>query len=648
MDLKMRKVFYSTRSKLIISIMGSSFLVGVVSLFVGSQILYKSVLSEANIRVSSDLNAAREAYQGRIKLVKVSLNITTLGSGFVSALKQRDTQELQQRLGRLSREVGLDFAGIVTDNGNVLCRIGPDPVPDERPRPVNPIAELAIKQRVPIAGTVILSEAFLFSENPALANLARVSFSPASMGEPRNESEESSGMALAAAIPVFDQSEVIGVLYGGILLNRSESIVDGVRDTVFLNETYKGRAFGAMSIFLNDLRISTNAIARDGKRAIGTRVSKEVKDRVLRDGGTWTQRAFVVNDWYLTAYEPITDIHGNKAGILGLGILEEKYLDIRRKALSFFVLITAAGTVLAFGLGSLLAGRIMVPVHRLIQASRQVSEGNYNPEIGPISRGEIGGLQKTFKDMVAALGQKRVESEHQLLHSVKQASVGRLAAGVAHEINNPLTGVLTYTHMLLRRKDLNDEVRSDLETIAKATERVRKIVKGLLDFSRQTSLHREPAEINRLVKSAVSLMENQALVKGIRIKCEPGQDITMLTVDWSQMQGVLLNIILNALDATQPGGEIKISTNAFSSAIGMNHKGVEIAITDTGSGIQPDNLEKVFEPFFTTKEVGKGTGLGLAISLGIVQRHGGTIRVQSKVGEGSAFCIWLPIEDDDD
>lgn len=648
MDLKMRKIFYSTRSKLIISIMGSSFLVGVVSLFVGSQILYKSVLSEANIRVSSDLNAAREAYQGRIKLVKISLNITTLGSGFVSALKQRDTRELQQRVGRLSREVGLDFAGIVTGKGNVLCRIGPDPVPDESPRPANPIAELAIKQRVPIAGTVVLSEAFLSSENPALANLARVPFSPASPAEPTNEGQESSGMALAAAIPVFEQSEVIGVLYGGILLNRSESIVDGVRDTVFLNESYKGRAFGAMSIFLNDLRISTNTIARDGKRAIGTRVSKEVKDRVLRDGGTWTQRAFVVNDWYLTAYEPITDIHGNKAGILGLGILEEKYLDIRRKALSFFVLITAAGTVLAFGLGSLLANRIMDPVHRLIQASRQVSEGNYNPEIGPISRGEIGGLQKTFKDMVAALGQKRVESEHQLLHSVKQASVGRLAAGVAHEINNPLTGVLTYTHMLLRRKDLNDEVRSDLETIAKATDRVRKIVKGLLDFSRQTSLHREPAEINRLVKSAVSLMENQALVKGIRIKCEPGQDIPMLTVDWSQMQGVLLNIILNALDATQPGGKIKISTNSFSSATGMNHKGVEIAITDTGSGIQPDNLEKVFEPFFTTKEVGKGTGLGLAISLGIVQRHGGTIRVQSKVGEGSAFCIWLPIEDDDD
>ncbi len=644
----MRKILYSTRSKLIISFLGVSFLVSVVSLFVGGQLLYKTVLSEAQIRVSLDLNAAREVYQARIKLVNVSLNITTLGFGFISALKRCDTQELQHRLGRMSLHAELDFAGIVMGNGKVLCRIGPDPVPDKKHQPVNPIAELAIKRQAPIAGTVILSEDFLLSENSELANLARVQFIPTSMADPTKGSEGASGMALAAAIPVFDHNELIGVLYGGVLLNRSKCIVDRVRDTVFLDQTYKGRTFGVASVFLNDLRISTNAITQDGKRAIGTRVSKEVEKRVLLDGDTWTQRAFVVGDWYITAYEPITDIYGNKVGMLGLGIMEEKYLDIRRKALSVFVFLTAAGTVLAVGLGSLLAHRITVPVRRLIKASRQVSEGYFNPEIGPISRDEIGLLQKTFKDMVAALGRRRVESENQLLQSVKQASVGRLAAGVAHEINNPLTGVLTFTHMLLRRKDIDDEMRSDLETVAKATERVRKIVKGLLDFSRQTSLDREPAEVNHLVKSAVTLMENQALVNGIAILFEPGQDIPMLTLDRSQMQGVILNIILNALDATQPGGEIRISTNFISSVIDMNQKGVEIAITDTGSGIQPDHLDQLFDPFFTTKEVGQGTGLGLAVSLGVVQRHGGTIRVQSEVGKGSTFCIWLPLDEDDD
>ena len=621
---------------------------GVVSLFVGGQLLYKSVLSEAQLRVNLDLNAAREVYQSRIKLVDVSLNITTLGFGFASALKHRNIKELQHRLGRMAVHAELDFAGIVTADGKVLCRIGPDPVPDKKQQPLNPAAELAIERRVPLAGTIILSEDFLLSENPKLADLSKIQFFPASAADTSKEVEGISGMALAAAIPVFDNNDLIGVLYGGILLNRSTCIVDRVRDTVFLNQTYKGRTFGVASVFLNDLRISTNAATQDGKRAIGTRVSKEVEERVLLNGDTWTQRAFVVKDWYITAYEPITDIYGKRVGILGLGILEEKYLDIRRKALTVFVLMTAAVTALAFGLGSLLADRIMVPIRRLIKASQQVSEGSFDPEIGPISTGEIGVLQKTFKDMVVALGRRTVESEKQLLHSEKQASVGRLAAGVAHEINNPLTGVLTFTHMLLRRKDIDDEMRSDLETIANATERVRKIVKGLLDFSRQTGLDREPTEVNHLVKSAVSLMENQALVKGIKIVFEPGQDIPMLTLDRSQIQGTLLNIILNALDATQPGEEIRISTNLISSVTDTNRKGVEIAITDTGSGIQPDHLDKLFDPFFTTKEVGQGTGLGLAVSLGIVQRHGGTIRVQSEVGKGSTFSIRLPLDEHED
>ena len=644
----MKKILYSTRSKLITSFLGVSFLVGVVSLFVGGQLLYKSVLSEAQLRVNLDLNAAREVYLARIKLVDVSLNITTLGLGFVSALKQRDIQELQNRLDRISIHAELDFAGIVTAEGKALCRTGPNPVQRKKHQVINPITELAIKRRSPLAGTVILSNDFLLSENPALADLAKPHFFRASTAGSAKKVERTSGMALAAAVPVIEEREIIGVLYGGILLNRSTCIVDTVRDTVFLNRKYKGRTFGVASVFLNDLRISTNAVTRDGKRAIGTRVSEEVKKRVLLDGNTWTQRAFVVRDWYITAYEPITDIYGKKVGILGLGILEEKYLDIRKKALSVFVLMTAAVMVLAFGLGTVLAARIMDPVHRLIEASQKVSEGSYNPNIGPISTGEIGVLQKTFKDMVAALGRRRVESEKQLLHSEKQASVGRLAAGVAHEINNPLTGVLTFTHMLLRRKDIDDEMRSDLETIAKATERVRKIVKGLLDFSRQTSLDREPAEVNHLVKSAVSLIENQALVKGIKIVFNPGQDIPTIILDRSQMQGALLNIILNALDATQPGEEIRISTTFISSGMDTNQKGVEIAISDNGSGIQPDHLGHLFDPFFTTKEVGHGTGLGLAVSLGIVQRHGGTIKVQSEVGEGSTFRIWLPLDEQND
>lgn len=638
------QVFYSIRSKLIASLLGVSFLVGGVSLFIGGQLLYRAVISEARNRVSLDLNAAREIYLARINTTEVALNITSLGPGFVLEVKRHETAKLVSRLRRLAESASLDFAGIVTNKGATLCRLGPDSIPRETVQTANPIANLALKRKVAISGTVILSQGFLSGENPELADRARIPLLPTPMAAPRAEKEETSGMALAAAVPVFEGGDLLGVIYGGIFLSRSQRIVDTVRDTVFQHETYKGRSIGTATIFLNDVRISTNVLTKEGKRAIGTRVSKEVKEHVLSKGERWTRRAFVVSDWYKTAYEPIEDIFGTRVGMLYVGVLEEPYSEIRRKALSVFILLTVAGMAVAMGLGYILANRILDPVRRLIKASQQVSEGSLSPEIGPISKDELGLLQNTFIDMVAAMGRRREAAEQQILQSEKQAGVGRLAAGVAHEINNPLTGVLTYTHMLLRRKDIGDDIRSDLQKIAQSTERVRKIVKGLLDFSRQTKLDPEPTDVNRLVSSAISLMQNQALIKGVRLKFNPGENPPVLIIDRSRFQGVLLNMIINALDATGPGDSINIYIATGLSASDSGQKGVEIIIADTGSGIPPENLDKLFDPFFSTKAVGEGTGLGLSVSYGIVQRHGGTIRVQSEPGKGTRFFIWLPIK----
>jgi two-component system NtrC family sensor kinase len=636
----------STRSKLIASFLGVSFLVGGLSLFIGGQLLYKSVLSEATNRVRLDLNSAREIYNTRIEKVKCPLSITTLGFGFLSTLEKEDAPELVVRLRRLAKEAKMDFAGIITKEGKTLCRIGPNSIPKNRVRSNNPIANLALKRSVTVSGTVILSKESLYAEDPELADRARIKLLSTPKAAPRPEEEETSGMALAAAVPIFEKGDLLGIIYGGVLLNRSQTIVDTVRDTVFQQESYKGKNIGTATIFFNDLRVSTNVLSPEGKRAIGTRVSKEVKEYVLTEGKKWVDRAFVVNDWYITAYEPIKDIFGERVGMLYVGVLEAKYTDMRRKALFVFVLITVVGMIIAIGLGYILARKIMDPVHQLIKASQQVSEGSLSPNIGPISKDtEISILQNTFKDMVAAVGRRREEAEIRLVQSERQASVGRLAAGVAHEINNPLTGVLTYAHMLLRRKDIGDEIRSDLETIVKATERVRKIVKGLLDFSRQTVLDKEPTDLNRLIRSTISLTENQALVKGVGIETDM-MNLPMITLDRSQFQSVLLNMILNAIDATDPGGNITLSTGiSLSTSNNIQKKGVEIVITDTGCGIPTENLEKLFDPFFTTKEVGQGTGLGLAVSYGIVQRHGGTIRVQSNVGKGSSFFIWMPIEE---
>ena len=637
-------LFYSTRSKLILSFLGISFLVCGVALLVGGQLLYKGVLNEATNRVRLDLNAAREIYLSRIKGVKVALQITTLGPVFRSALEKSDVQKIVNRLEVVARQTELDFMGVVTKEGETLCRIGPNYLPKERSVP-NPIADLALQQRVAIAGTAVLSSEFLFAENPELANRAGIKLLPTKMAPQRPESEESSGMTLAAAVPVFESGNFLGVLYGGVLLNRSQEIVDRVRDTVFQHEIYKGQSIGTATIFFKDIRISTNVLSPDGSRAIGTVASEEVTKHVLTDGKKWTDRAFVVNDWYITAYEPIEDIFGQRVGMLYVGVLEAKYADVRWKALSLFFMITVAGMVLALGLGYIIANKISQPVKQLIEASNQVSQGNLSPEIGPVSKSEIGVLQKTFKQMLTSLQERDERQRVELLRSEKQASIGKLAGGVAHEINNPLTGIVTFTHMLLRRKDLSEDLRSDLETISQETERVRKIVKGLLDFSRQTELDREPSDVNRLIRHTISLVENQALIKGVNLIFEPGEGLPMIILDRNQMQSVLLNIIINALDATDAGGSITVSSGIGVSTSHPGQQGIEILCTDTGCGISPENLNKLFDPFFTTKEVGHGTGLGLSVSYGIVERHGGTIWVQSKVSKGSTFKIWLPIEE---
>jgi two-component system NtrC family sensor kinase len=616
-----------------------------VALIVGGQLLYKAVLNEATTRIRLDLNAAREIYLSQVKVIKVALNVTTLGPVFRASLEKHDAQKLVDLLRNVAQQTKLDFAGIVTKEGKTLCRIGPHSIPKE-PTPPNPIANLALQQKAAVSGTVILDNGILFAEDPELANRARIKVVPTKRATPRLQAEETSGMALAAAVPVFEAGSFLGVLYGGVLLNGSQEIVDSVRDTVFQQETYNGRGIGTATIFLNDLRISTNVVSPDGNRAIGTLASEEVEKLVLREGKKWIDRAFVVNDWYITAYEPIEDIFGKRVGMLYVGVLEAKYADVRRKALSVFFVMTVAGMALAIGLGTYTANRTSRPVQELINASIQVSQGNLDPDIGPISKSNLGVLQKTFKEMLTSLQERNKQSEIKLLQSEKQATIGKLAGGVAHEINNPLTGIFTFTHMLLRQKDLPAEVRSDLETIAQETERVRKIVKGLLDFSRQTELDREPTDVNRLVRFTISLVENQSLIKGVTLNFEPGEGLPQLTLDRNQMQSVLLNIIINALDATEPGGSITITTGMGLSASKPDQKGVQIVCTDTGCGIPPENLDKLFDPFFTTKEIGQGTGLGLAVSYGIVERHGGTIWVQSKVARGSTFTVWLPIEEE--
>jgi two-component system NtrC family sensor kinase len=634
---------HSIRFKLIASLIAVSLLIGLISILVGGNLLYQSVLDEANNRIRQDLNVARVIYDERADSVRLALEIIASVPEFGKAVLFEEQMAVSGVLGELSARLELDFVGMTDAQGRVINRFGATgsgkmPISD-----ANPLVCRVLQDRKTVAGTMVLDHDQLLAENPLLVAQSHIKPAATPIDADLSVSLYTTALTIGAAVPVFSNSHLAGVIYGGFLLNKDTAIVDKIGETVFKNEIYKDRNLGTATIFHNNLRIATSVKDSSGKRALGTIASTEVTQRVLGQGEKWTNRAMVLDDWYITAYEPITDIMEKRVGMLYVGVLEAKYRDVRVKAIAVFSGITMAGVMIAILLGWLFTGRIMSPVSHLIQASSEISDGNLSPNIGPISRDDIGQLQRNFLIMTEALKERekrqKAESEIRLIQSEKQASVGKLAAGVAHEINNPLTAVLTFTHLILRRKDLPDEVRADLETVASQTERVRKIVKSLLDFSRQTALTPEPTDVNRLIENSVRFLKNQALIKGIHLSFKGDDNLPIFILDHNQCESVLINMIINALDATPSGGKIEIQTRKTSI---NNTNGVEIRISDTGSGISPDHMDKIFDPFFTTKAVGKGTGLGLAVSAGIVQRHEGTIRVQSKQESGTTFTIWLP------
>ncbi|MBN1308335.1 MAG: hypothetical protein JXA18_10490, partial [Chitinispirillaceae bacterium] len=212
-----------------------------------------------------------------------------------------------------------------------------------------------------------------------------------------------------------------------------------------------------------------------------------------------------------------------------------------------------------------------------------------------------------------------------------------LAAGVAHEINNPLGSILLFSRLLLQKAPADEVMRGNLQRIEKETKRCQNIVQGLLEFSRQREPKMENVDVNDLLVKTLVLFENQAMFHNIRIEKEFEPRIPPVTIDPAQVQQVFVNIIINAADAMNGKGRLTVHTRFVE-----DNRMVEIAFSDTGCGIPAEQIDKIFEPFYTTKAVGYGTGLGLSISLGIIQRHGGTIRISSAVGTGTTFFIRLP------
>jgi two-component system, NtrC family, sensor kinase len=500
------------------------------------------------------------------------------------------------------------------------------------------------------AGADVLSRDCLAFLDPALPAVAHIPARDGTTGP-----DVTSALVLIAATPVTEGGRVVATAYGGIVLNRRNDIVDRVKLLTYGEAQHEGRQVGSASMFLGDVRIATSARTATNQRAIGTRAAENVSAAVLGLGQRWDGRARVVDDWCITAYEPIRNQAGDVIGMLYVGMLEAPILAVRTDVMLTFLVVCVFGLVIVFALTYLITRKTISPLEEMVAATKRIAGGELGVRVTVAADDEIGDLAGSFNDMLSSLEATKHELEEwghtladkvrerteeltavqaQMARSEKLASIGRLAAGVAHSINNPLGGILSLS-MLGVEESRDPALRADLDTIAKQALRCREIVKGLLDFSRQSDAQVTRTDVNSSIEASVQLLQRQAVFHNVSIVRRLDERLPPVLVNPSQLQDALTNLIVNAVDAMEHGGTLTVETAAEPAG------DVVVRVGDTGCGISEEHMPFLFEPFFTTKRVGRGTGLGLAIVHGVITRAGGRIEVTSSPA-GTTFTIHLP------
>jgi len=347
----------SIKTKLALIFLALACFVGLVTILIVDSLITGQIINEAQERIKEDLNTARYVYTSKIRDIDRVIRWTSTRHVLKSGLKEKNISSIREELSALMVEEGLDFMTLVDRKGVVIYRIhNPKSTGDSLIR--DPFIREALAKKG-VSGTEVLSKEELLKEGEPLAKKATLILIPTPKAKRVEKLEETSGMALKAAYSVLDfNGEVLGALSGGVLLTRNYEIVDQIKSIVFKDAKYKGKDTGTATLFMNDIRISTNVMDKEGNRAIGTRVSAEVHEQVLEKGLPWIQRAFVVDDWYITAYEPIKDIQGKRVGILYVGILENKYALMKERLILLFFFFSMSAMLVALTISFLLSWRL--------------------------------------------------------------------------------------------------------------------------------------------------------------------------------------------------------------------------------------------------------------------------------------------------
>lgn len=654
----------SIRVKLIVGALLPLFVAITVCSLAGIYTINASLVRQAQEKVRTDLNSAHEIYLNEIAHIRDVVTLTANAPYTATAFAGGRSAALSSLLAPLRTGERLDFLNAVGRDGRVLFRArNPELFGDSRGD--EPLVARALAGEV-VSGTAVFSPEMLLQEGAGLARQAAIAVVRTPRARPSDKQVGRSGMLLVCSAPVRDASgTTIGALYGGILLNGNNHLVDKIKRIVYEGVRFQGEDVGTATMFLDDLRINTNVQARGGGRAIGTRLSEEVYNHVIVNKQKWIDPAFVVTDWYFSAYEPILDIGGTVVGSLYVGMLAKRYNAIKRQVTLIFGGVLLFGSLVGLAVSGFIGSHMSRPIRELQNLVKRFSAGEREVRIAVTTGDEIGDLAREFNEMTKTLvrreeeivnlnrglerkvGERTAELEEKnlllikakedLVRAEKLAAVGELAAGVAHEINNPMAIIRGNAELLQMAIPPDGRNREEADTIAQQVGRVERIVASLLKFARRERKYLGKTDVNRLLDEILGQVGHQAPLTGITVRREYAPELPSISGDAEQLRQVFTNLILNAVQSMPAGGMLTITTEED-----VPMEAGVVTVRDTGTGIEPENLEQIFNPFYTTKAT--GTGLGLSVSYGIVKDHGGDIQVESTPGQGTRFRILIPGE----
>lgn len=618
-------------------------------------------------RVRSDL-ATAHAYFERV-IDNVGTRVGALAASHELALAL-EAGALAPVLEARRAELGLDFVNVLDAQGRVLQSSGV--LSAGALRTQWPVVAQAL-QGAGGSGVDRFEAAELGAISPALRERAQIALvaTARAAADPRRVEER--GLVVHAAAPVLDRhGRRVAALEAGLLLNRNLDFVDTINAIVYRPGTLPLGSQGTATLFVDDTRIATNVRLFEGARALGTRVSAEVREHVLGAGRSWLETAFVVNDWYVSAYEAVIDSRGERVGMLYVGFLEAPFRAAKHLALGVIaavaLAISAAGALLTLRW----ARSIFLPIERMHATIGRIEGGDAAARVGAVdSRDELGGLAREFDRLLDGLAAQRAElqalaaaldrkvaertqdlaaanaelrsAQRQLVLSEKLAAIGELTAGVAHEISNP--AAVIQGNLDLLREELGAHARpvaNEIRLIHEQVERIRLIVTKLLQFARPGEFagYVEAVDVNAVLADCLVLTRQHLSRRDVRV-VQALAATCPVAINRQELQQVLINLIVNAVQAMPEGGTLTLESAARDPA--TDACGVCVTVRDTGGGIRAEDLGRIFDPFFTTKKT-QGTGLGLSISHTLIERYGGRITVDSAPGAGAAFTVWLLAE----